>query len=73
MDYDIKRRVKKRLPEQPVSLSPRLWRLVLGLAAMPLCSLAAVVLLTGGAEPSPQVDTLALKMGLAVLPVALVT
>lgn len=65
--------LKKRLPEQPVSLSPRLWRLVLGLAAMPLCSLAAVVLLTGGAEPSPQVDTLALKMGLAVLPVALVT
>ena len=65
--------LKKRLPEQPVSLSPRLWRLVLGLAAMPLCSLAAVVLLTGGAEPSPQVDGLALKMGLAVLPVALVT
>ena len=65
--------LKKRLPEQPVSLSPRLWRLVLGLAAMPLCSLAAVMLLTGGAEPSPQVDTLALKMGLAVLPVALVT
>ena len=65
--------LKKRLPEQPVSLSPRLWRLVLGLAAMPLCSLAAVVLLTGGAEPSPQVDILALKMGLAVLPVALVT
>lgn len=65
--------LKKRLPEQPVSLSPRLWRLVLGLAAMPLCSLAAVVLLTGGAEPSPQVDTLALKMGLAVLPVALAT
>lgn len=65
--------LKKRLPEQPMSLSPRLWRLVLGLAAMPLCSLAAVVLLTGWEEHAPQLDTLALKMGLAVLPVALVT
>lgn len=65
--------LKKRLPEQPMSLSPRLWRLVLGLAAMPLCSLAAVVLLTGGGEHSPQVDSLALSLGLAVLPVALVT
>ena len=65
--------LKKRLPEQPVNLSPRLWRLVLGLAAMPLCSLAAVVLLSGGGEHSPQVDSLALSLGLAVLPVALVT
>lgn len=65
--------LNKRLPEQPMSLSPRLWRLVLGLAAMPLCSLAAVVLLTGWEEHAPQLDTLALKMGLAVLPVALVT
>ena len=65
--------LKKRLPEQPVNLSPRLWRLVLGLAAMPLCSLAAAVLLSGGGEHSPQVDRLALSLGLAVLPVALVT
>ena len=36
---------RRRFPPEPVSLSDRLWRLILGLAAMPLCTLAAVVLL----------------------------
>lgn len=62
-----------RLPREPVSLSPRLWKLVLGLAAMPLCSLAAVVLLTGGRYDSAAVLRLSLTMGLAVLPVVLLT
>ena len=37
--------VRKRLPERPPQLSPRFWRLVLLLAAMPFSSLLAVVLL----------------------------
>lgn len=62
-----------RLPREPVSLSPRLWKLVLGLAAMPLCSLAAVVLLTGGRYDSAAVLRLSSTMGLVVLPVVLLT
>lgn len=38
--------LRRRLPREPVVLSRRLWKLVLGLAAMPLCALIAVVLLT---------------------------
>ena len=38
--------VRRRLPEEPPELSFRLWRLILVLAAMPLCALSAVVLLT---------------------------
>lgn len=37
--------LRRRLPREPVVLSRRLWKLVLGLAAMPLCALIAVVLL----------------------------
>lgn len=36
--------LRRRLPREPVVLSRRLWKLVLGLAAMPLCALIAVVL-----------------------------
>ena len=38
--------LRHRLPAEPVALSAGLWRLMLGLAAMPFCALAAVVLLT---------------------------
>ena len=37
--------LKKRLPEQPVNLSPRLWRLVLGLAVLPVALVTSVLLL----------------------------
>lgn len=38
--------LRRRLPAERVHLSRRLWQVVLGLAAMPLCALIAVVLLT---------------------------
>ena len=63
----------RRLPGEPVRLSRRLWKLVLGLAAMPLCSLAAVVLLTYQRYDSGLVYSLSTRLGLAVLPVVLVT
>lgn len=37
--------LRRRLPTRPVQLPRRLWKLALGLAALPVCSLAAVVLL----------------------------
>jgi len=46
---------------------------VLGLAAMPLCALAAVVLLTYDKYDSPTVYSLSLNLGLAVLPFVLLT
>ena len=68
---------RKRLPEHPPQLSPRLWKLVLLLAAMPFSSLLAVVLL-----PLLQTDYLysdfllhglIMSLGLAVLPFVLLT
>lgn len=64
---------RRRLPEGPAVLPPRLWKLVLGLAAMPLCALVAVVLLTNEKYTSPAVHTLAMNQGLVVLPFVLVT
>jgi len=66
--------VHRRLPEAPPRLPQRIWRVVLGLSLMPLCSLVAVVLLTmenfyNGAE----VRNLALKLSIAVLPFVFVT
>lgn len=63
----------RRFPAQQVRLSRRLWQMVLGLAAMPLCALIAVVLLTFQKYESDAVSTLALNQGLAVLPFVLVT
>ena len=69
--------VRKRLPERPPQLSPRFWRLVLLLAAMPLSSLLAVVLL-----PLLQLDYiysdsllhgLIMNLGVAVLPFVFLT
>ena len=65
--------LRRRLPRETVTLSHRLWKLVLGLAAMPLCALAAVVLLTFQKYESEAVNALALNQGLVVLPFALLT
>lgn len=65
--------LRSRFPEEPVSLSSRLWQVVLGLAAMPLCALAAVVLLTFQKYESAAVNALALNQGLVVLPFVLLT
>lgn len=65
--------LRRRLPTEPVNLSPRLWRLTLGLAAMPFCALAAVVLLTYTKYDSPAAYAQAMNLGLVVLPFALLT
>lgn len=68
---------RKRLPERPPQLSPRFWRLLLLLAAMPFSSLLAVVLL-----PFLQSDYiyengllhgLTMNIGVAVLPFVFLT
>ena len=64
---------RRRLPDGPAVLPPRLWKLVLRLTAMPLCALVAVVLLTNEKYTSPAVHTLAMNQGLVVLPFVLVT
>lgn len=65
--------LRRRFPAEQVHLSRRLWQVVLGLAAMPLCALIAVVLLTFQKYESTAVNTLALNQGLVVLPFVLVT
>ena len=65
--------VRKRLPSRPPRLSARLWRLMLLLAAMPFCSLLAVVAMTAWQYVSPDLHDIELKLGLAVLPFVLLT
>lgn len=65
--------LRRRLPAERVRLSRRLWQLVLGLAAMPLCALIAVVLLTFQKYESAAVNALAMNQGLIVLPFVLLT
>lgn len=65
--------LRRRLPAQPANLSPRLWRQTLGLAAMPFCALAAVVLLTYTKYDSPAAYVQAMNLGLVVLPFVLLT
>lgn len=65
--------LRRRLPARPPALSLRLWKLVLGLAAMPLCALVAVVLLTCRSYESAAVHAVGLNQGLVVLPLALFT
>lgn len=65
--------LRRRFPEELVHLSRRLWQVVLGLAAMPLCALVAVVLLTFQKYESAAVNTLAMNQGLVVLPFVLLT
>ena len=65
--------LRHQFPAQQVRLSRRLWQMVLALAAMPLCALIAVVLLTFQKYESAAVDALAMNQGLMVLPFVLVT
>lgn len=65
--------LRRRLPEDTLTLPRRLWKLVLGLAAMPLCALAAVVLLTYNRYDSLDVHSLAMNLGLVILPFVLLT
>lgn len=65
--------LRRRLPKDTVALPRRLWKLVLGLAAMPLCALAAVVLLTYNRYDSPYVHSLSMNLGLVVLPFVFLT
>lgn len=65
--------LRRRLPAEQVHLSRRLWQMILGLAAMPLCALVAVVLLTFQKYTSTAVTTLAMNQGLVVLPFVLLT
>ncbi len=62
---------RKRLPGEPLSLSPGMWKLMLGLAAMPFFSLIAVVGLTYYRYESVLVEIVSRNQGLAVLPVIL--
>ena len=65
--------LRRRFPAERVHLSRRLWQVVLGLAAMPLCALTAVVLLTFQKYDSAAVNTLAMNQGLVVLPFVMLT
>lgn len=65
--------LRRRLPCETVKLSHRLWKLVLALAAMPLCALIAVVLLTYQKYHSQEVYSLAMNQGLVVLPFVFLT
>ena len=65
--------LRRRFPAEQARLSRRLWKLVLGLAAMPLCALIAVVLLTFQKYESDAASAMALNQGLVVLPFVLIT
>lgn len=66
---------RKRLPESPPRLSPRFWKLVLLLAAMPFSALLSVVLLTfeGGIGTNSAAHSLTMNLGVAVLPFVFLT
>ena len=63
--------LRKRLPPEPPKLSRRLWRLMLGLGAMPFLSIVAVVALSYNIHDSLLVQSQALRQGLVVLPMVL--
>lgn len=65
--------LRRRLPSAAVQLSRRLWKLVLGLSAMPFSALVAVVLLTYRKYESEAIHALSLNQGLVVLPIVLIT
>ena len=56
-----------------ISLSRRLWKLILGLSFMPLCALMAVVLLTYRKWDSMVANSMAMNQGMVVLPFTGVT
>ena len=63
--------LRKRLPPEPPKLSRRLWRLLLGLGAMPFLSILAVVALSYNIHESLLVQSQSLRQGLVVLPMVL--
>lgn len=67
--------VRRFLPDKPPQLPARLWWLTLLLASMPLCSLTAIVLMPYSRYRlhSDLQFSLAIQLGLAVLPFVLVT
>lgn len=65
---------RRFLPKQPVQLSRNLWALVFALSLMPLCALAATVLLTYPYNyESILIQEMILRLGIAILPFVLVT
>ena len=62
---------RNRLPVEPLRLSSGMWKLMLGLSAMPFFSLVAVVGLTYYHYESVLVDIVSKNQGLAVLPAVL--
>lgn len=66
--------LKDRFPDEPPRLPQRLWRVVFGLALMPLCSLVSIVLLTMDfIYISDEFRSLPLRLAAVVLPVVFVT
>lgn len=65
--------LRRRLPKSCMALSRRLWKLVLGLALMPLCALASTVLLGYYYTDYQTARSLTMSLGLAVLPFVLLT
>ncbi|MCD8356520.1 MAG: GHKL domain-containing protein [Clostridia bacterium] len=65
--------LRHRFPAEPAQVSRKLWKLILGLSAMPLCALIAVVLLTYQKYESSDVYTVAMNQGVVVLPFVLIT
>lgn len=63
--------LRKQLPPEPPKLSRRLWRLMLGLGAMPFLSIVAVVALSYNIHESLLVQSQSLRQGLVVLPMVL--
>lgn len=62
-----------RKRKAPLQLSRRLWKLVLGMAALPFCALGAVVLMTYQKDNFPAVHSLAMNQGMVVLPLVLLS
>ncbi len=65
--------LRKRLPGECPFLSVRLWRLVLGLALMPLCSLTATVLLGYRYTDNVTAQSLTFQLGIVLLPIVFLT
>ena len=65
--------IRRRMPVGVISLSRRLWKLILGLSFMPLCALMAVVLLTYRKWDSMVANSMAMNQGMVVLPFTGVT
>lgn len=65
---------RRFLPKRSVQLSPNLWALVFALSLMPLCALAATVLLTYPYNyESALMQEMILRQGIAILPFVLIT